>query len=226
MPNHSPVPDLFRDAVLRKGFPCVGARASVRNELCRVRVYPELGAPDTAAAVCRDLYEFAAEMLRPGVEFASFAAVFTGPQIATEAEFERLLWAHLQQLHDIDARRFAWDPETGRDPADPWFSFSVGARAYYVIGMHPSASRLARRFHCPVLVFNPHTQFARLRERGLLDTFKRRVRARDIALQGSVNPALLAAGSQAGQYSGRAVGSDWRCPFQPDPAQQGGRPRK
>lgn len=38
---------------------------------------------------------------------------------------------------------------------------------------------------------------------------------RDMALCGTANPMLsrFGDGSQAPQYSGRLVGSDWRCPF-------------
>lgn len=213
-----PVPDLFRDTLLHKGFPCLGARASVRRGQCRVRVYPELGTAREARSVCDDLYEFAGELGHPD-NFASFAAVFTGPPIGSESRFEQLLWDHLQLMHDIDAPRFAWDPETSSDPRDPRFSFSIGGHAYYVVGMHGSASRSARRFPYPTIVFNPHAQFARLRERGLLDTFERLIRTRDIKLQGSVNPALItpASGSQACQYSGRSVEPDWHCPFRPHP---------
>ncbi|MFD6160919.1 guanitoxin biosynthesis heme-dependent pre-guanitoxin N-hydroxylase GntA [Nocardia sp. NPDC060256] len=208
------IPALFREAVLREGFPCVGARSSVRRDLCRIRVYDELGAAASARVGCRDLADFAHEL--PEAGFASFVAAFTGPPITSEAHFEDLLWRQLQHLHDFDIRSFPWDSEASSDPADPWFSFSIGGHAYYVVGLHPLASRTARQFPWPTLVFNPHTQFARLRERGLLEPFKRRIRSRDIALQGSVNPMLDAAtGSQARQYSGRAVDPDWTCPFRP-----------
>jgi hypothetical protein len=41
------------------------------------------------------------------------------------------------------------------------------------------------------------------------------IRQRDIALQGSINPVLARFGeaSEARQYSGRAVESNWKCPF-------------
>ncbi|MQY30369.1 guanitoxin biosynthesis heme-dependent pre-guanitoxin N-hydroxylase GntA [Nocardia aurantia] len=212
------MPALFRDTVLRRGFPCLGARSSVRRGQCRVRVYPELGTVRDATSVCADLYEFARDTTYPG-NFASFTAMFTGPPIGSESEFERLLWAHLQLMHDIDAPRYGWDPDTAGDPRDPRFSFSIGGHAYYIVGMHGAASRFARRFPYPTIVFNPHAQFVWLREQGLLDTFKRLIRTRDIRLQGSVNPALLnpASGSQACQYSGRPVEPHWHCPFQPHP---------
>ena len=207
--------DLLRELVLQVDYPCLGARASFHRKLYRFGVYSELGSAAIAGAICHDLYEFAHELRDPGVGFASFIATFLGPEITDEGHFEQLLWDQLQQVHDVGSRFFAWDPDVSSDPADPWFSFSVGGTAYYVVGLHPLASRLSRRFVQPSIVFNFHTQFAQLRSQGRLESFKRTVRARDVVLQGSVNPTLLhGSGSQARQYSGRAVEAEWRCPLE------------
>ena len=118
-------------------------------------------------------------------------------------------------MHEFDARRHDWDPTVDDDPRSATFSFSIGGRAWYVIGLHPAASREARRFDSVALVFNPHTQFERLRASGRYELVKRSIRERDVALQGSVNPTLADHGerSEARQYSGRNVPSDWQCPF-------------
>lgn len=205
----------LREMVLRPDYTCLGARSSFRRLLYRFGVYSEIGSSASVRASCHDLYEFAHELSEPNVEFATFIAAFLGPRITSESHFERLLWAQLQQMHDVDAQFFAWDPSVSADPSDPWFSFSIGGQAYYIVGLHPSASRQARRFAYPAVVFNLHTQFAQLRAQGRLELLKHAIRARDIALQGSVNPMLIrcSAGSQARQYSGREVESDWRCPL-------------
>ena len=41
------------------------------------------------------------------------------------------------------------------------------------------------------------------------------IRKRDVELQGQINPVLAGFGdaSEARQYSGRAVGGEWACPF-------------
>jgi FPC/CPF motif-containing protein YcgG len=69
------------------------------------------------------------------------------------------------------------------------------------------------------MVFNSHIQFERLKERGIYGRIQREVRAREINLQGSINPNLSDFGerSEAAQYSGRAAPADWRCPFRPHP---------
>ena len=99
------------------------------------------------------------------------------------------------------------------------FSFSLRGKAFFVIGLHPNASRLSRRYRCPALVFNLHEQFETLRRQGRYDRMRDVIRKRDAALCGSINPALRNFGekSEARQYSGRAVREDWRCPFRPSP---------
>ncbi|WP_197430657.1 YqcI/YcgG family protein, partial [Methylobacterium sp. CCH5-D2] len=80
-----------------------------------------------------------------------------------------------------------------------------------------------RRFEAPVLVFNLHDQFERLRAEGRYERLRETILARDVDLAGSVNPMLARHGerSEAVQYSGRAVPADWACPFRrgaPEPA--------
>ena len=101
------------------------------------------------------------------------------------------------------------------DPEDPHFSLSFGGEAFFVVGLHPNASRAARRFPRPTLVFNLHDQFERLRAEGRYERMREKILERDVALTGSVNPMLARHGeaSEARQYSGRAVGDDWQCPF-------------
>ena len=209
--------ELLRERVLRGDYPCLGARASFHRRLYRFGVYPEISSSTVARALCHDLYEFAHEMGDPEVGFASFIATFLRPDVRDERHFEMLLWDQLQYLHNVDSEFFPWDSDVSSDPEDPWFSFSVGGAAFYIVGLHPLASRSSRRFAHPTIVFNLHSQFAQLSSQGRLEPFKRAIRVRDIALQGSINPMLTqGSGSQARQYAGRAVESDWRCPLQVD----------
>jgi FPC/CPF motif-containing protein YcgG len=168
-----------------------------------------------AAVTCHDLYECLAEVPPESDSFVSHAALFPDAHVDDEAAFEQAMWSHLQAMHEVDRRHFDWDPSVSADARDARFSFSIGGRAWYVVGMHPKASRLARRFPVPMLVFNPHAQFEQLRESGRYGALRDRIRERDVALQGSVNPMLVDHGrdSEARQYSGREVSRDWRCPF-------------
>ena len=92
---------------------------------------------------------------------------------------------------------------------------SFGGEAFFVVGLHPHASRPARRFDTPAMVFNLHDQFEQLRATGRYDKLRETIIDRDVALAGSANPMLASHGSisSARQYSGRAVGAEWRCPF-------------
>jgi FPC/CPF motif-containing protein YcgG len=134
-----------------------------------------------------------------------------------EEAFERALWARLQALHELDRRRYEWSGESSCDPRASDFSFSLGGRAFYLVGMHPRSSRKARRLPTPALVLNLHAQFETLRAQGVYETMRRLIRRRDLAFSGSVNPMLADFGqaSEAAQYSGRLVPPDWVCPFQP-----------
>ena len=145
----------------------------------------------------------------------SMIASFRSPEITSELHFEELLWKQLQAIHEIDRQHFSWDQSVSNDPSDGSFSLSVGGRAFFVVGLHPLASRRARRFPRPVLVFNLHEQFDRLRKRGKFEMMKTIIRARDMDYSGSINPMVSDHGdtSEARQYSGRAVPEGWRCPF-------------
>ncbi len=103
----------------------------------------------------------------------------------------------------------------------PKFSLSLAGHPFFVIGLHPGASRIARRFAWPAMVFNSHVQFDRLREDGRYTKMQKATRARDLALQGSINPNLADFGTapETRQYSGRKVEADWKCPFHPSNAQ-------
>ena len=206
----------LKDKILGVGFPCVAARSAINRKSYRLGVYPGLGTIDAALAICHDLYEFSHELGRNPEQFTSFIAAFSGGQALKELEFETLLWRQLQLIHEVDGRRFAWDSSVSHDPDDPDFSFSVGGRAFFVIGLNPAASRMARAVDHPCIVFNPHEQFEALRTSGKYDNLKNAIRQRDLAFQGSINPVLANFGQQAEsrQYSGRAVPSHWKCPFQ------------
>ena len=105
------------------------------------------------------------------------------------------------------------------DPEHPHFAFSVAGTAFFVVGLHPNASRVARRAPVPTLVFNLHVQFERMRADGRYQRMRDTIRRRDTELQGSLNPMVSDHGetSEARQYAGRAVPPDWTPPFDADP---------
>ncbi len=215
----------FRDFVMRQEYPCVGARAAFNSGSYVVAVYDELGSDRATAKLARDLFGFTRSGMREASEYATFVAVFDGPKGADELEFERALWRQLQKLNEVDAAHFEWDAMASSNPIDAQFSFSFAGQALYVIGMHPNASRDARRFRWPAMVFNPHEQFEKLRADGKWKRMQQTIRERDVQLQGNINPMLSDFGesTEARQYSGRAVEDDWRAPFEPAKAPAAGK---
>ena len=143
--------------------------------------------------------------------------VFEQPLDLSEEDFERAIWDRLQSFADKDHwLGQPYDERVSPDPQNPHFSLSFGGEAFFIVGLHPNASRPARRFDYPTLVFNLHDQFERLREEGRYEKMRSTIIERDRKLAGSVNPMLARHGevSEARQYSGREVSPDWRCPFQ------------
>lgn len=215
-PMSARVDEVFRAFVGDAGFPCLAAKGTVRRHHHQLGVYASLGSDAASDALAKDLAAFTRHLEPNGDRFTAFVAVFTGRPPASERAFERRQWMQLQQLHDRDDPAVGWDPSVSDDPDDPRFSFSFAGCALFIVGLHPRSARMARRFRWPALVFNPHAQFEELRRQGRYETLRAKIRERDLALQGTLNPNLADFGetSAARQYSGRDTTSpEWRCPF-------------
>lgn len=204
----------FRAWILDPAFACVGAKSAVKREQYRLEVYGEMGGAATSQRLAEDLSDFVQSQDVDDSAFSSFAATFRTPQMQDEQSFEALLWKQLQELHRLD--QAPWDPSVSSDPGDDTFAFSYAGRAFFVVGLHPAASRLSRQFAWSTLVFNARFQFEHLRARGRYERMQAVIRARDRTIQGNENPMLSDFGtrSEARQYSGRLVEEGWTCPFQ------------
>ncbi len=217
--EEGPLSASFRAFLGDHAFPCVGAKAALARGALAIHEFAALGDRRNDASLLDRLEAFGAmlgDLETQDTTLHSFAAIFRGPRDTDEHRFEALLWSQLQRLHDLDARRGGhWASDVSADPEDPAFSLSLGGHPFFVIGLHPGASRRARRFEAPVLVFNSHRQFDLLRADGRYAKMQKATRTRDLALQGSLNPNLADFGvaSEARQYSGRAVEPEWRCPL-------------
>ena len=201
------------DFIKSDGYPCVGARAALNGGDYRLGHYSDMGSADASSRLAQDLSVFIAQRPYMKTDFATMIAVFDNSDCRSEVDFEGHLWKQLQALHDIDEEPY--DPAVSSDSEDSRFAFSFGGCAFFVIGLHPGSSRMARRFAWPALVFNPHDQFESLRRKGVYQRLGRIVRSRDISFQGSLNPSLAEFGqrSEARQYAGRKVERWWKCPF-------------
>jgi FPC/CPF motif-containing protein YcgG len=206
----------LRRWLLSDSFSCLGARIAVRHRTLRILSTGAMGAAVTTKELHSELSRFVTEAIRTDEDFTSFVALFDGPSVKSEECFEAELWAQLQALHDLDQQVFPWAPDVSSDPAAPDFAFSVAGHPFFVVGLHPLASRVSRRFKVPAMAFNSHHQFRRLKKSGVYQGLQSRIRSRELRRQASVNPALGEFGevSEARQYSGRAPVENWRCPFQ------------
>ncbi|HEX4378194.1 MAG TPA: guanitoxin biosynthesis heme-dependent pre-guanitoxin N-hydroxylase GntA [Steroidobacteraceae bacterium] len=210
-PDRSVLIEEFRAFISAASFPCVGAKSALRRDRIEFEVCDQLGSQRAAQVLVDSLARFSSSHPNPGISPVSFVAVFR-ESVRDEDQFHQQLWKQLQALHDLDRKEHAWASHVSDDPASADFSFSVAARAFFVVGLHPRSSRLARRAPRPALVFNFHDQFEALRESGRFVKLKAAIRERDTALQGHINPVLACFGeaSEARQYSGRSQGG---CPF-------------
>lgn len=197
-------------------FPCVGAKSAAARGSLQIIHARDITSAWNDLQITQELLEWSWRYKNDREGLRSLVVMFGAPDNLSEKAFENAMWQRLQSISDKDV----WlgqmpDDRVSGDPDDPHFSLSFGGEAYFVVGLHPQASRPARRFAHPVMVFNLHDQFERLRKAGRYERMREKIIERDIALAGSPNPMLERHGkvSAARQFSGRAVSDDWRCPF-------------
>ena len=209
----------FRNLIHRSDFPCVGAKSALAKGTLNILVARDMRSNWDDRHIYDGITQIVRDYRSDRELFQSFAVIFEGPVDLDEKTFEKFLWARAESLTNKDT----WlgqphDERVSSDPGDPHFSLSFGEEAFFIVGLHPRASRPARRFERPVLVFNLHDQFEQLREQGRYERMRAKIIERDVALAGSPNPMLARHGtiSEARQYSGRNVAEPgWVCPFKP-----------
>lgn len=211
--SKSEVVALFEDFIVAKDHPCIMAQAVFNSENYVLKSYTDFGSPAAAEDLFHDLEKFVQNHDFESNQTESFVAVFPESRIYTEMEFEEVLWQQLMEINKKDPHE--WDSSVSSNPTDKNFSFSIAGKAFFIIGMHPNSSRMARQSPFPAIAFNLHHQFERLREKGVFEDIKQKIRKRDKELQGNLNPMVDDFGkdSEAKQYSGRAVDDSWKCPF-------------
>ncbi len=213
--NHALI-DKFEYFIANPQFPCVGAKSALAKHQIKAVVARSITSGWNDMTIHAALMKFAADYRLNRKMFQSLAVIFEGPRTITEACFEESMWKRIQSVSDKDVwLGQKYDRKVSPDPANPHFSLSFGGEAFFVVGLHPHASRKARRFVAPTMIFNLHDQFERLRAEGRYEKLRGSILGRDEHYSGSMNPMLARHGeqSEARQYSGRAVDNDWGCPF-------------
>lgn len=214
----------FEKFVAQPSYPCVGAKSALSKKQFTYVFARDICSAWNDLEIIADLTAFARRYRKDPKMFQSLVVIFEKNEKLSEERFEKALWDRLQSLHDKDQfHGFSYDESVEADPTHPEFSLSFGGEAFFAVGLHPAASRKARQFCRNAIVFNLHDQFERLREDGRYQLLRAKILERDKRWTGSINPMLAVHGSvsEARQYSGRAVGADWVCPFRPRNIHQG-----
>ncbi|MEO6948531.1 MAG: guanitoxin biosynthesis heme-dependent pre-guanitoxin N-hydroxylase GntA [Ginsengibacter sp.] len=213
--NDGKIIDEFYAYIRRDSSVCVGAKGALAKDNIRVMVLEQFDDEKNSQEILNFAYNFIREYRESKDGLHSMVFIFKEPVMTNEAAFEEMLWGSLQSLSDLDAARYGYDKRVSADPSSPTFSFSLMEEAFFIIALHPSSSRMARRFTYPALVFNPHAQFEEMKKKGTYQKVKKVNRERDIKLSGSINPMLKDFGesSEIFQYSGAQHNADWECPF-------------
>lgn len=203
----------YREFIIENQHPCIMANTVFSLNNYSLKVYDDINSTEIIEPILADIDNYIKNYDFNSKQFESLIFSFPQSNFNSELDFEKSLWAFLQRLHNHDNKD--WDSNVSKDPNDPDFSFSVKGKAFYIIGMFPESSRIARQSPYCTVVFNLHWQFEKLREMGKYTMVRDRIRMRDKELQGFINPVLKDFGtdSETKQYSGREVESNWKCPF-------------
>ncbi len=206
---------IFFEQLSEKEFPCVAAKAALASDQIKCMVAGHMACPQQDKELLHFLYDFVDDFRNADSLYHSAVIIFKQPLNLDEKLFDQLLWLRLQSLSNMDALQYEYDERVAYDPGSPDFSYSLKKEAFFVIGMHPSSNRNARRFKYPAIIFNPHIQFEELRQHGKYEPMQKAIRNRDDLYSGSVNPMLSDFGesSEAIQYSGMKYNEHWKCPL-------------
>ena len=189
---HLSAHEYFKSLVLSGNFACVGAISAVKSKKYAFCAYPDMTAPEIGEAVAHDIlmYKKAFDvdhiMDKKGVSFVSFIAAFKEPVIPSQMDGVGALYTLLKNVHAADASHFGWATSASPDPKDKTFAYSVGGDAYFLPFMYKQSGSPARQSEIPMVVFNIHTVFAKLREVGAFESLKQMIHDR----QSWVHPNL------------------------------------
>jgi len=198
-----------------KDFPCVAAKVSVGRKQVKSMVGGHMACPADDQKILQFMYDFVDLYRSARQPFHSAAVIFRAPLQVDDVMFDTMLWQRLHALREKDCVNYQHDPRVDDNPTSPNYSYSLKGEAFFVIGLHPGSGRRSRQFTYPVLVFNPHAEFEKLRSRNRFEKLKAIIRKRDMKYSGSVNPLLgdFGATSEIHQYSGLPHRDDWKCPL-------------
>lgn len=201
--------------VMQKNYPCTAAIQSVARNESIYGQFENFGSGQSGRQLRAELQKFIQQQQANNSTYLSYWAIYEGQNLFSEDDFEIALWQELSHLTSEQTKNQDWKDLAKANPTEKSFSFCIDGHEFFVVGLHPQSSRLARRFPKPAIVFNVFKQFENLEKSGQYESIKKLIRERDVRLQGSVNPMVENYGDQweAIQFSGKKNESQWKCPF-------------
>ncbi len=209
----------FKKHVAKSSFPCLNAKIALKRNAFHFNLYDTLATEDTTHLLWHNLIKFIdyqSLLWKQNHMLTTYVACFRTPKNMSEDAFEILLWKQLRLLHMEDVKNGQkWATNYSDNPLDPHFGFSVGKRAFFIVGLHPNSSRKARQFLTPAIVFNSHDQFTNLRRLDMITEMRQVIRNNDQCYNGSINPNLIPndENSVAFEYSGKRIQPGWTPDF-------------
>lgn len=198
----------------QKNYPCTPALRSFNRGEYQVGLYKKFGSGYHWKELRQDLLFFIKKQKETNSPYLTFWAVYENLDM-DEVDFEANLWNELSHLTSEELKGIDWPMGDSSNPNDRKFSFCIEGEPFFVVGLHPKASREARKFKWPVLVFNLFSQFELLKIQGVFDSTVKNNRKLDVKFSGSVNPMAKKYGEkwESIQFSGKNNPISWKCPF-------------
>ena len=178
----------------QRHYPCIAALQSYHRKDYWMKTYENFGGYFQRPDLRADLLNYLGEYKKGSTPYFSFWAVFDDVTNLNEDQFELNMWRELTALTSASTQAANHDARFNEDPSSKNFCFSIGGRAFFVVGLHPASSRLSRRFPWPALVFNTFEQFETVQANPMVELYS------DLW--------------ESNQFSGRHHDSSWRYPFQ------------
>ncbi|MBA2404473.1 MAG: YqcI/YcgG family protein [Bdellovibrionales bacterium] len=187
----------------KQSFPCIMAKAVMKRGRVDCIKLPDML---DSEMILHHMYKFIDQFKLQPEKLSSLIFQFTDERLLDFETFEEKFWNLLRNLSALDRKLYAHDERVDDNPDSPRFSFSIMAEAFFILALHPQSARVARRFHQPLIVFNPHIQFEQMRQKKIFNKIRNLIRKKDKQLQPEANPMLSDFGesSEVFQYLGKA----------------------
>lgn len=146
------IEDSYKSFILCENHPSILANALFRMELYQIRAYEDINDLDNLKQLLLDVESYLNQNIPYQSEVESFVAAFPNNYYEDEILFENALLQTLNMLNHLE--HCEWDQNVSDVPDTARFSFSINGRSFYILGLHPESSKMARQAPYTTLVFN------------------------------------------------------------------------